>query len=159
MVIYNEDADYISLKFDKLSAYCSKVEDYTKKWGEFFVSYREMAMDTPSVFPDVMFVINILLELTPRATVFASKDNNFNSRYWEYKDTMFTYIKDQQDIYKELMEFKNVDNNIFTFMANQTMRIPELKAMVEKLFDECLILEEEMNSIEKVVASMRIPAN
>src|ERR1035437_794134 len=102
MDIYHQDAAGMGIKEEKITTFCQRTDELTKSWGAFFLTYTDMVIETPDLFPDPSMIINILMELTPRATEFAKSDNDFAIRYQNYTSQLTSYLKDQTDIYKEI---------------------------------------------------------
>ncbi len=128
-------------------------------WNTIFNSYPKMLDAEIVVFPDPEKVYDGLIYAMDKGGESLSKMNDLIERHSKFHEDTMSYLNDQKDICDEIMLHKNIEKNIFTFKANQTMRIPELKVRVTELYNECLMIKEEMDAIEKVVASIRINPN
>ncbi len=128
-------------------------------WNEIFRDYPNLLESDPKVFKDAELAGNTLNKIIPQASLFLIKASKFKNKYTDYCSDISSYLNDQKEVLTEISNFNNVDKNIFTLKANQTMRVPEFMIRLNALLKEFWEVEKEMNTIEKSVASISIFAN
>src|ERR1035437_4211311 len=143
-----------------------KIQMFTKKTDKFIEecivvidAYPKMLKTNPELFSNHQNVAGILNKLEPRILKYMGDYSAFNDKYIDFLNLEISYLKDSKDLSEELKNQVKIDNNLFTKNSYQVMRLPELKTKLEEMYYEYPTLEKEMNAIEKVIASIRIPAN
>lgn len=134
-------------------------EKILEGWNTVFNAYTKMLETNPSVFSDPRKVADVLNDVLPKATELIDELMGYNKDWDEYNISVTAYMKDQNDIISEISQDINVDKNLFTLNANQVMRLPDLNKELNELLEDSRFLRQDMEAIEKVVASIRINPN